>query len=45
MGEIQKSEKGRENGIVKGRRKLWKRTVRRIKEKGGTSCKLIWTDC
>ncbi len=37
-GELQKSEKGSEMAIVKEKKEVRKRTVRKIREQGGTSC-------
>ena len=44
MGELQKSEKGSEKGYHEKMKELRMRIVKKIREQGGTSCKLFWTD-
>ena len=44
LGGLQMSEKGNERAIMKEKTELRKRTVRKIREQGGSSCKLFWPD-
>ena len=44
MELLQESEKGGEAKIRKEQKELRERTVRKIREHAGKSCKLFWTD-